>query len=147
VDAYAGEPFVGTVRQIRNSPTTVQNVVTYDAVIDVDNSALKLKPGMTANASFVIEQKDHALRIPNAAVRFQPDPLLLQQLGIAVPAPNAARNQRWLWILRDARPVPVLVETGVSDGTLTEVAKGDVRDDDALITDMAAVPKKRFGLF
>jgi HlyD family secretion protein len=147
VDAYAGDPFVGTVRQIRNSPTTVQNVVTYDAVIDVDNSALKLKPGMTANVSFVVEHKDHVLRLPNAAVRFQPDPLLLQQAGLAAPNASETRNKKWLWILRGTKPVAVLVETGISDGTLTEVVQGDIHDDDALITDMAVVPKKRFGFF
>ncbi|HYX91723.1 MAG TPA: efflux RND transporter periplasmic adaptor subunit, partial [Myxococcaceae bacterium] len=58
VDAYPNERFTGSVRQIRNSPQTVQNVVTYDAVIDVDNSELKLRPGMTANVTFIYAEKD-----------------------------------------------------------------------------------------
>jgi HlyD family secretion protein len=147
VDAYPDEPFAGTVRQIRNAATTVQNVVTYDAVIDVNNPALKLKPGMTANASLVYARNEHALRVPNAAVRFQPDLVLLQRLGVPVPGPTGTQTRKWLWTLHEGRPVAVLVETGISDGILTEVVGGDIRDNDVLITDMSEVPKKRFGLF
>lgn len=147
VDAYPGEPFAGIVRQIRSSPTTVQNVVTYDAVIDVDNTALKLKPGMTANAAFVVDERSRAVRVPNAALRFQPDVALLQRLGVAVPGQALAPGTRWVWTLRDNRPAPVGVETGISDGTLTEVVRGDVHDGDVLLTDMAAVPTRRFGIF
>jgi HlyD family secretion protein len=71
VDAYPGQRFVGKVRQIRNAPQTVQNVVTYDVIIDVDNSDLRLRPGMTANASFTVATKTDVLRIPNAALRFK----------------------------------------------------------------------------
>ncbi len=77
VDAYPNERFTGTVRQVRNSPQTVQNVVTYDAVVDVDNSQLKLKPGMTANCTFVYAEREDALRVTNAALRFLPPPDLL----------------------------------------------------------------------
>jgi HlyD family secretion protein len=147
VDAYPDEPFAGTVRQIRNAATTVQNVVTYDAVIDVNNLALKLKPGMTANASLVFARKTEALRVPNAAVRFQPDAVLLQRLGVAMPGPSGTQTKTWLWTLHEGQPVAVPVETGISDGTLTEVVRGDIHDNDVLITDMAEVPKKRFGLF
>ncbi len=77
VDAFPGERFKGTVRQIRNAATTVQNVVTYDAVIDVENQELpgggdfKLRPGMTANVTFIYAQRDDVIRIPNAALRFR----------------------------------------------------------------------------
>ncbi len=77
VDAYPSETFRGRVRQIRNAPQTVQNVVTYDAVIDVDNPELKLRPGMTANVTFVYAEKDDVLRVPNAALRFRPPPGLV----------------------------------------------------------------------
>jgi HlyD family secretion protein len=77
VDAYPGEVFRGKVRQVRNAPQTVQNVVTYDAVIDVANPDLKLKPGMTANVTFVYAEKDDVLKVPNAALRFRPPPSLL----------------------------------------------------------------------
>jgi len=74
VDAYPGQVFQGTVRQVRNAAQTVQNVVTYDAVIDVQNADLKLKPGMTATATFVYAQRDDVVRVPNSALRFRPPP-------------------------------------------------------------------------
>ena len=77
VDAYPDERFEGVIRQIRDAPQTVQNVVTYDAVVDVDNSDLKLKPGMTANVTFVYAERADVLRLPNAALRFRPPPSLL----------------------------------------------------------------------
>ena len=77
VDAYPAERFHGVVRQIRNAPQTVQNVVTYDAVIDVANTDLKLKPGMTANVTFTYADRTNVLRVPNAALRFKPPPGML----------------------------------------------------------------------
>jgi HlyD family secretion protein len=72
VDAFPGRQFHGVVRQVRNAPTTTQGVVTYDAVIDVDNSDHALRPGMTANVTFVLAQVADAVKIPNAALRFKP---------------------------------------------------------------------------
>jgi HlyD family secretion protein len=72
VDAFPGRQFHGTVRQVRNAPTTTQGVVTYDAVIDVDNTDHALRPGMTANVTFVLAQVADAVKIPNAALRFKP---------------------------------------------------------------------------
>jgi HlyD family secretion protein len=72
VDAFPGKTFEGTVRQVRNSPTTTQGVVTYDAVIDVNNQDHALRPGMTANVTFVLDQVADAIKIPNAALRFKP---------------------------------------------------------------------------
>ena len=86
VDAFPGERFKGKVRQIRNAATTVQNVVTYDAVIDVDNEELKLRPGMTANVTFIWAEKDDAVRVPNAALRFKPAAEIFTALGQAPPA-------------------------------------------------------------
>ena len=83
VDAYPGEPFRGAIRDIRNAPQVVQNVVTYDAVIDVANPDLKLKPGMTATVSVVTDRRIDVLTVPNAALRFRPE-------GAAGPGPNAA---------------------------------------------------------
>ena len=77
VDAYPNKRFKGTIRQIRNAPQTVQNVVTYDAVIDVDNEQLELKPGMTANVTVIYADKDGVLAVPNAALRFRPPAKLL----------------------------------------------------------------------
>ncbi len=72
VDAFPLRTFLGTVIQIRNAPQTNQNVITYDTVIGVDNSELKLRPGMTANVSIITAQRSNVLRIPNAALRFHP---------------------------------------------------------------------------
>ncbi|HEY6036089.1 MAG TPA: efflux RND transporter periplasmic adaptor subunit [Kofleriaceae bacterium] len=72
VDAYPGKNFEGIVRQVRNSPTTTSGVVTYDAVIDVDNHDRLLRPGMTANVTFVLQKVDDVVKIPNAALRFKP---------------------------------------------------------------------------
>jgi len=74
VDAFPDEPFRGKVAQVRLSPTTVQNVVTYPVVIEVDNPEGKLKPGMTANVTIPVEERHDVLRVPNAALRFKPDP-------------------------------------------------------------------------
>jgi len=172
VDAYPTERFSGTVRQVRNAPQTVQNVVTYDAVIDVDNSQLKLKPGMTANCTFVYAQRDDALRVANAALRFLPPPTLLAKLspggktgrpgrrggggnelagteggrqgasgqgggGLGRRGPGTrspASDRRTVWVLRNGRPMPVPIRIGVSDGSLTEVASGDLKAGDVALT-------------
>src|SRR6185295_2329098 len=77
VDAYPDRKFKGVIRQIRDAPQTLQNVVTYDAVVDVDNADLRLKPGMTANVTFVYAERKGVLRIPSAALRFRPPEELL----------------------------------------------------------------------
>jgi HlyD family secretion protein len=73
VDAYPGETFHGSIRQVRLASTTVQNVVTYNAVINVSNPDMKLKPGMTANVKIEIEKVENILRLPNSSIRFKPD--------------------------------------------------------------------------
>jgi HlyD family secretion protein len=148
VDAYPGKRFQGTIRQIRNAPQTVQNIVTYDAVIDVANPELELKPGMTANVTFVYAEKDQVLRVPSSALRFRPAPDLMTRAGAsAAPAASAQRprgggrretsNQRTVWALRNNQPVSVTVTTGVSDGTVAELVQGDLGEGDALITDVS----------
>ncbi len=81
VDAFPDEVFEGRVRQIRNAATTTSNVVTYDAVVDVSNPDLKLRPGMTANVTFIYAEVDDALRVPNAGLRFRPTPSQLAVWG------------------------------------------------------------------
>ena len=83
VDAYPNERFVGRILQIRNAAQTVQNVVTYDAVIEVDNSDLKLRPGMTANVTVVYARREDVLRVPNPALRFRPPPALAASASAA----------------------------------------------------------------
>ncbi|HEU4384389.1 MAG TPA: efflux RND transporter periplasmic adaptor subunit [Anaeromyxobacteraceae bacterium] len=154
VDAYPSETFHGTVRQIRNAPQTVQNVVTYDAVIDVANPGLKLKPGMTANVTFVYAEKDDVLRVPNAALRFRPPPDL-PAFSIAPgrpggrgdgagggPPPKAVQtpDQRTLWVVRGDKPAPVRVKTGISDGAFTELLDGALEPGESVVTDASGPP-------
>ena len=143
VDAYPSEVFHGRVRQIRNAPQTVQNVVTYDAVIDVENVALKLKPGMTANVTFVAADRPYTVRLANAALRFRPPTELLGRLAgaakTASDGPNVAQmaGTRSVWALNGDRPERHEVRTGITDGTFTELVGGDVRPGELLITGLA----------
>ena len=144
VDAYPNERFTGIVRQIRNAPQNVQNVVTYDAVIDVENTEAKLKPGMTANVTFIYAEKGDVLRIPNAALRFQPPLELLARVqhgkrgerdGAEKSRESARPERRMVWVLHEETPEPVPLTTGISDGTVTEVVEGNIHAGDLLVTD------------
>ena len=92
VDAYPGEPFRGSIRDIRNAPQVVQNVVTYDAVIDVANPDLKLKPGMTATVSIVTDRRRDVMAVPNTALRFRPEGA--PAAGAAAGRPQDCRRGR-----------------------------------------------------
>jgi HlyD family secretion protein len=141
VDAYPTERFEGTVRQVRDAPTTVQNVVTYDGVIDVDNSRKLLKPGMTANVTFVYAQKDSVLHVPNAALRFKPDSTMLEHMGARGGAPVGLKpNERFIWILKGDKPDRQAVGIGITDGSQTEVTSGNVREGDHAITEVLGAP-------
>ncbi len=135
VDAYPTDRFKGNVRQIRNAPQTVQNVVTYDAVIDVENPEWKLKPGMTANVSFVYADKSDVLRVPNAALRFRPPPEMVGKPKPAATAETETRGKRKVWRLRGTTPEPVMITSGASDGTVTEVVGDELHEGDLVVTD------------
>src|SRR5262245_7319320 len=94
VDAFPTEEFVGNVTQVRLQPTTVQNVVTYQTVIDVPNPELKLKPGMTANVNIEIARRDNIIRVPNTALRFRPTPEIFAALGQTPPPAGGGRGGR-----------------------------------------------------
>ncbi|MET0384536.1 MAG: efflux RND transporter periplasmic adaptor subunit [Polyangiales bacterium] len=154
VDAYPNERFEGSVRQIRNAAQTVQNVVTYDAVIDVNNPRLMLRPGMTANVTFVHAQRPDSLRVANAALRFKPTADLLgpreggdksrPPTSLTSTQPRSKRDEptdrRNLWVLRGERPVAVPVKTGITDGAHTEILEGELKEGDEVITDLAGPP-------
>lgn len=146
VDAFPGETFKGIIRQIRDEAQTVQNVVTYNAVIDVENPKLLLKPGMTANVRFVYAERDNVLRVSNASLRFRPP-------AGALPSASTAWRQRppggqhsegaeryappkIVWILKDGKPHRVRVKLGVSDGSFTEITEGDLHEGDAVISEI-----------
>jgi HlyD family secretion protein len=174
VDAYPGEPFRGSIRDIRNAAQVVQNVVTYDAVIDVANPDLKLKPGMTATVSIVTDRRRDVLSVPNTALRFRPE-------GAAAGAPpsttgtaQAGTGQRreraeggqaqgpgdgsWrrkkegdadddaaapavvkrtLYVLVNGDPAPREVTTGLTDGRITEITGGELKQGEAVIVGIA----------
>jgi HlyD family secretion protein len=142
VDAYPGERFAGRIRQIRDAPQTVQNVVTYDVVIDVDNPDLKLLPGMTANAEFIIEKRDDVLQVANSAFRFRPPADLdgaakKQPTGEVSGVPvveKRATDRKSLWVLKEGKPSKVPVKAGISDGHNTEIVEGALAEGDAIIT-------------
>lgn len=94
VDAYAADEFEGTVVQVRLNPLTVQNVVTYQTVIEVPNPALRLKPGMTANVNIEIARRDNVLRVPAGALRFRPTNDIFAALGQEVPQDMGSRGSR-----------------------------------------------------
>ena len=138
VDAFPKRIFEGTVTQARQSPQTVQNVVTYDAVVGVGNSDLALKPGMTASTRIIIDQRIDVLRVPNQALRYVPVGLAsagtlgsLAPSGNGTPA-NAGEESR-LWVLRDGKPVAVSVVPGLDDDNFTEIVKGDLQPGDQVI--------------
>jgi HlyD family secretion protein len=151
VDAYPTERFKGKVRQIRNAPTNVQSVVTYDAVVDVANPDFKLKPGMTANVSFVYADRKDVLKLPAAALRFQmPEPDDKGEGGKKGDKGEGkgaghrrgkpgANDPRTVWVLRGtpAKPSSVSIHIGVSDGSFIEVLDG-LSEGDLVITDNLA---------
>ena len=131
VDAYPQRIFQGRVTQVRQSPQTVQNVVTYDVVVGVDNGDLALVPGMTASTQIIIDQRTDVLRVPNQALRYVPGGLSATGAGGARTPTN---KQSQVWVLRDGRPVAVTVVTGLSDDNFTEIVKGDLRLGDQVIS-------------
>jgi HlyD family secretion protein len=144
VDAYPNETFEGNIREIRNAPQTVQNVVTYDAVIDVENPDLKLKPGMTANVTVTYATRDGVLRVPNTALRFRPPEELTGKTSPAKLAPD----QRQVWVQRGpGKADPVVLQIGVSDGTLTEVVKGELAEGDEVVVEAISGKKSGPGSF
>ncbi|HET8759558.1 MAG TPA: efflux RND transporter periplasmic adaptor subunit [Nitrospiria bacterium] len=144
VDAFPSQRFHGRVVQVRNAPVTVQNVVTYDTIIEVANPELRLKPGMTANVSIVVANREGVLTVPNAALRFRPpDAATSVAPSTAGGGTNATTKTRggtsagravYLAPQGKDRPAPerVPVKTGITDGVVTEVLEG-LQEGDAVV--------------
>jgi HlyD family secretion protein len=127
VDAYPGRDFHGDVAQVRNAPIAVQNVVTYDVVIAVDNSDLVLKPGMTATVTITTARRDDALRIPVRALRFRPRAKPQGESESAVDH----RGPPTVWVAkRGGQLQSVELKTGVMDDRYAELVSGDLREGD-----------------
>ncbi len=148
VDAFPYTPFNGKVEQIRNSPVTVQNVVTYDVLVAVANPELKLKPGMTANVSIVVAQRKGVLRVPNSALRFRPPEPVTPAAGgaeskprVGGRPPKGARPDRKVHVLQPgaASPEPLQVKLGISDNLYTEVL-GGLEEGAVLVTGLKTAP-------
>jgi HlyD family secretion protein len=161
VDAFPARRFRGRVHQVRNAPTVVQNVVTYDAVVRIDNKELLLKPGMTANVQFLVNRREDVLTIPNMAMRFKPpdqkdeaQELLRREQSRAAPTVGARRTSRapggagggggrggrriTIYVLSAGKAEPVEVQLGITDGSKTELREGELKENDLVIIGMAS---------
>ena len=140
VDTFANDTFRGRVTQVRLSPTTSNNVVTYTVIVKVANEDGKLLPGMTANVSLITQERQGVLVAPNSAFRFKPVDLNAEQANQGPPGPGGGRKQTVaavtkpaLYMLDKKKPVRVEVEKGITDGQSTEVTSG-VKEGDRVIT-------------
>lgn len=139
VDAFAQRQFDGQIRQIRLNPTTQQNVVTYDVVINVDNPDLALLPGMTAYVDIILEQRNEALLLPNAALRFKPDTSSDKNTAANndknKPRKGTGENRGMakVYILEQGKPKEIKVKVGISNGKFTEVLSNELQEGNAVI--------------
>lgn len=123
VDSYADDYFYGTVTQVRNEATTTSNVVTYTVVIGIDNSDMKLKPGMTANVEIITAEEKGVMLVPNQALRFYID-----------DSDKAKRyKDRGVWIIKNGKPERVSVKIGVSDDDYTQILESTLKIGDEVI--------------
>jgi HlyD family secretion protein len=142
VDAYRERKFTGTVEQVRLAPTTVQNVVTYTVIVGAENPGERLLPGMTASVSFEVAHEPEALKVPNAALRFNPPNAppppapeasegrrRVRGGGSAAPAARTAR----VWTPSPSGPQPAVVQIGLTDGSFTQVMNGALQEGQEVI--------------
>ena len=147
VDAFPKRSFLGAVSQVRQSPQTVQNVVTYDVVVSIDNTDLALKPGMTAATRLIVDRRSDVLRVPSQALRYSPP-------SAGAPAGGARRIRNndapaQVYVLRDGAPIALPVTPGLDDDSFTEIVAGDLKPGDRVIVSeqrgaaKAATPRPR----
>jgi len=153
VDAYPDRSFTARITQVRFGAKTVDGVVTYRAVLAVENKDLSLRPGMTATADITVRRVENALLLPNAALRFSPPKSEKSEqsrglMGILLPRPPRQERRRpeaedtkgqKVYVLRNNQPVPVTIGTGATDGSLTEIREGDLKPGDPVIIGMSRV--------
>ena len=145
VDTYPADSFEGKVTQVRLSPTTTDNVVTYTVIVKVQNPDGKLLPGMTANVSLILESREDVLVVPNSAFRFKPSNGQSAEMGM--PGPGGGRKQNVAAVTKPAvytlykkKPVKMEVERGITDGQNTEILSG-IEEGERVITGII-VPKE-----
>lgn len=131
LDGYPDLVFTGKVSQVRLSPTTESNVVTYTVIIEVENNEGKLLPGMTANVSIITGKKEDILTVPNVALKF------------TVAGNTQKYDQKGIWIDKKGKPVRVNIETGVSDDNYTEIISDKIKEGDLVYTRNLNSSKKK----
>jgi HlyD family secretion protein len=144
VDAWPERRFDAVVRTVSLSPTVTDNVVTYIAILTVDNSEGLLRPGMTATATITTGVREDILQVPNAALRFTPTvgepdedgPSFIPMRGRGRRGGSAAAPGNTVWVLRDGVPASVQVRTGRSDGRYTEIIGGELAEGDSVVLAM-----------
>jgi len=149
VDAYDDQTFPAVISMVRYASETIDGLVTYKAILSIDNAALMLRPGMTATADIIVAEHQNALVVPNAALRFAPPQVVDDSdddkakggglLGLLIPSrddANTAGSTRTVWVLRDGVAIEVPVEKGDTDGQMTRILSGDIAEDDRVIVDM-----------
>jgi HlyD family secretion protein len=154
VDAYPEQSFRGKVVQIRSAPIINQNVVTYITVVNVDNTDLKLKPGMTANVSIEVARRDDALKLPPAALRFKPkskveEPKEKRQAGAPAsvagggkPGMRKDKGQQ-VFVVKENKPVAVPVKTGISNNSSIELVESTLKEGDEVIIEQVGGDSKK----
>ena len=144
VDAYDERIFPAQISEIRFAPETVDGVVTYKAVLNIENSELLLRPGMTANAEITVAEISDALVVPNAALRYAPPVVASEEedrsglLGMLIPSGEDKRrngDEKTLWIMRQEVPQEISIRAGSTDGRFTEILEGSLSEGDVVITD------------
>ena len=131
LDGYPDSVFKGVVTQVRLSPTTESNVVTYTVVIEVENEEGKLLPGMTANVSIITGKKENILTVPNVALKF------------TVAGNKQKYDKKGIWIEKKGKPIRVNIETGVSDDSYSEIISDEIKEGDVVYVRNLAGGKKQ----
>jgi HlyD family secretion protein len=137
VEAYPGRAFASQVLSLQMEPKVSQNVVTYQAILTVDNSDRALLPGMTCTATIQAETRRGVLVVPNAALRFTPP---VGPGGLAKGGGNFTDGKHRVWVLKGTVPTPIEVKTGATDGRRTEILSGNLQEGVSVLTDTKALP-------
>jgi HlyD family secretion protein len=135
VDAFAGRTFSGVVRQVRLNPTTLQNVVTYNVVVSVENPEQILLPGMTAYVNIIVAEKHDVVLVPNAALRFRPKDIEQKKSGGKRNKKDGEGLGGTVYVLTNSKPEPVRIRVGISDNKVTELLAGELKAGDSVIVE------------
>jgi HlyD family secretion protein len=152
VSAFPSRRFPASITRVAFGSTITDNVVTYQTLLDVKNEDLSLRPGMTATSTIVAVERKNVLLVPNTALRFTPqtstkeakaDTNIMTSVMPRMPRNGPKKSAtggtvKQVWVLRDGAPVAVNVSPGISDGRMTEITDGDLKEGMAVITDQRA---------